>query len=287
MALKKEDKISLAIFKEVKAATSNPFEDLVDKDDEFWAGVVVEVMKFIKSENIEKKALSIRSVRERFWRDFTVYKAMMKKDDESTGVEPDVEKQPFFDIMPHLLEKQKDALAINSKKDKKKDQGRALTNDFKRKSLEGMTMSGSAAGNPSSIGSSSSSSSTTKLTTNSSTNDESANDSEIVQSNDIPSEAGTSINEESQDQKTRKRKRDIIADITESKNAIELKKIDLEKQKSTIEEKRIEMEAKKSQMEHEEKMRKMDIEEKQMQQQQDMTKMMTELLALLKKDSNK
>lgn len=189
--------------------------------------------------------------------------------------------------MPHLLEKQKDALAINSKKDKKKDQGRALTNDFKRKSLEGMTMSGSAAGNPSSIGSSSSSSSTTKLTTNSSTNDESANDSEIVQSNDIPSEAGTSINEESQDQKTRKRKRDIIADITESKNAIELKKIDLEKQKSTIEEKRIEMEAKKSQMEHEEKMRKMDIEEKQMQQQQDMTKMMTELLALLKKDSNK
>lgn len=284
MALKKEDKISLAIFKEVKAARSNPFEDSVDKNYEFWAGVVVEVMKFIKSENIKKKALSICSVRKRFWRDFTVYKTMMIKNDESTGVEPDVEKQPFFDIMPHLLEKEKDALAINSKKDKKKDQGKALTNDFKRKSLEGMTMSGSAAGNPSSIGSSSP---TTKLMTNSNTNDESANDSEIIQSNDIPSEADTSINEESQDQKTTKRKRDIISDITESKNAIELKKIDLEKQKSTIEEKRIEMEAKKSQMEHEEKMKKMDIEEKQMQQQQDMTKMMTELLALLKKDSKK
>jgi len=87
--------------------------------------------------------------------------------------------------------------------------------------------------------------------------------------------------------RAKKRKRDVIAEITESKNAIELRKIELEKQKSTIEEKRIELEVKKSQMEHEEKMKKMVIEEKKMQQQEDMTRILGDLLALLKRNDEK
>jgi len=110
----------------------------------FSAVVVVEVMKFMKSEKIEKNSMSIRSVRDRFWKEFIIYKTLMKKDDQSSGVEPSEDKKPFFDIMAHLLEKEKDAEASKIRKETKKDQIKYVTNKFKRKSLEGITVSGTS-----------------------------------------------------------------------------------------------------------------------------------------------
>jgi len=221
-------------------------------------------MKFMKSEKIEKKSMSIRSVRDRFWKEFIIYKTLMKKDDQSSGVEPSEDKKPFFDIMAHLLEKEKDAEASKIRKETKKDQIKYATNEFK-KILGGYYRVRN-------------STSTNNLPTISASG---IDESEIeFQVNDIPSEASSVVLGAKNEDRAKKRKRDVIAEITESKNAIELRKIELEKQKSTIEEKRIELEVKKSQMEHEEKMKKMVIEEKKMQQQEDMTRMLGDLLAL-------